>query len=132
MKKYLNYNFLIRLGIGIIFISHSLAAVFDPGEFVELLEGSFISSLLPMSPETFVSFIVSLNDGIVGLLLISGFASRYVAMWATLWLVGVMIVIGFSFEMVEHLGLILITMALILGDQFMKKEMMEEQPVNQI
>ena len=79
MNKFLNYNFLIRFGLGIIFITNALVAFFAPTEFIELIKNSFITNLLPISPGKFVLIVIGLNDSIVGLLLSSGFATRRVA-----------------------------------------------------
>ena len=117
MKKYLTYRSLIRYGLGTIFITHGLVALIAPTEFIELLENSFVSALLPIDPATFVKTVVMFNDTIVGLLLFSGFRLRLVASWATLWLVGVMIVIGNDLmEILEHIGLLFVSVALIIED----------------
>ena len=121
MNKYLTYNFLIRFGLGTIFIANALAALLAPAEFVELIKNSFVANILPISPETFVSVIVGLNDSMVGLLLISGFATRRVAIWATLWFIGVMAVIGSPFDVLEHLGLLIMSLTLVLGDRYLTK-----------
>lgn len=121
MNKFLTYNFLIRVGLGIIFIANALAAFLAPAEFVELIKNSFVANILPISPETFVRVIIPLNDSIVGLLLISGFATRRVAVWATVWLVGVMVVIRNPFDVLEHLGLLFMSVALVLGDKYLTK-----------
>ena len=121
MNKYLTYNFLIRFGLGIIFIANALIAFFAPTEFVELIENSFIVNLLPMRPELFVPIVIGINDSIVGLLLISGFATRRVALWATVWLVGVMVVIGEPFDVLEHSGLLFMSAALALGGKYLTK-----------
>ncbi len=116
MNKYLQHNFLIRLGLGIIFIANSLAAFFAPAEFSELVRSSFIANLLPVSPETFVGVVISFNDLIVGLLLIFGIATRRVAIWATLWLIAAMATIGIHLNALEDFGLLIMSVALALGD----------------
>ncbi len=121
MNKYLTYNFLIRLGLGIIFIANALVAFFAPAEFVELIKNSFVVNLLPISPEVFVPVVIGFNDSIVGLLLISGFATRRVAIWATLWLIGVIVVIGSPLDALEHSGLLFMSAALILSDKYLTK-----------
>lgn len=122
MKKHLNYNFLIRFGLGIIFIANALTAFFAPVEFIELIKNSFVVNFLPINPETFVSVIVGFNDTIVGLLLISGIAARRVAIWATIWLVGVIIVIRNPLAVLEHSGLLFMSVALILNDKYLVKK----------
>jgi len=121
MNKFLTYNFLIRFGLGVIFIANALTAFFDPSGFVEIIKNSFAINLLPIRPELFVPIVIGINDSIVGLLLIFGFANRRVALWATIWLIGVMIVIGNPFDILEHSGLLFMSAALILGDKYLNK-----------
>lgn len=121
MNKFINYNFLIRFGLGIIFIANALAAFFAPAEFIEVIENSFVANILPISPEVFVGIFIGFNDAIVGLLLISGFATRRVAIWATIWLVGVMITIGNPFDILEHIRLLFMSVALVFGDKYLTK-----------
>jgi uncharacterized membrane protein len=121
MKKYLTYNFLIRFGLGTVFIANALVAFFAPSEFVEIINGSFVANILPISPEVFVPIIIGLNDTIVGLLLISGFAQRRVAIWATIWLIGVMITIGNPLDILEHSEFLFMSITLILGDKYLTK-----------
>ena len=121
MNKFLTYNFLIRFGLGVIFIANALVAFFSPSEFVELIKSSFVANLLPISPESFVPIVIGINDSIVGLLLISGFATRRVALWATVWLVAVIIVIESPFDVLEHSGLLFMSIALVLGDKYLTK-----------
>ena len=121
MNKFINYNFLIRFGLGIIFIANALAAFFASAEFIEVIENSFVANILPISPEVFVGIFIGFNDAIVGLLIISGFATRRVAIWATIWLVGVMITIGNPFDILEHIGLLFMSVALVFGDKYLTK-----------
>ncbi len=123
MNTFISYNFLIRFGLGIIFLANALMAFFAPAEFIELIKNSFVVNVIPISPEAFVPVIIGLNDSIVGLLLISGFAARRVAVWATLWLVGVIVVIGIGspLDVLEHTGLLFMSLALILGDTYLTK-----------
>ncbi|MCL4358581.1 MAG: DoxX family membrane protein [Patescibacteria group bacterium] len=121
MNKYLNYNFLIRAGLGLIFIANALTAFFAPADFIEIIKSSFVANILPFNPAIFAHIIIGLNDSIVGLLLIVGIATRRVAVWATIWLIGVMIVIGNPLEIMEHSGLLLLSATLVLGDQYLNK-----------
>lgn len=68
-----------------------------------------------------MGIVIGLNDATVGLLLISGIVTRRVAVWATLWLVGVMVVTGSLFGVLEHFGLLFMSAALILGDTYLTK-----------
>ena len=121
MNKFLNYNFLIRFGLGIVFLANALVAFFAPSEFIELIKNSFVANILPISPEAFVPIVIGLNDSIVALLLITGISTRRIALWAILWLVGVMIVIGSPFDVLEHSGLLFMALALVLGEKYLTK-----------
>ncbi|MDP1689560.1 MAG: DoxX family membrane protein [bacterium] len=121
MNIFFNYNFLIRFGLGFIFLANALMAFFAPSEFIELIMNSFVSNLLPIRPEIFVPIVVGINDTVVGLLLISGIATRRVAIWAMIWLIGVMVIIGSPLDVLEHFGLLFMPLALILGDKYLTK-----------
>lgn len=121
MNRLLNYNFLIRFGLGIIFLANSLVAFFTPSEFIEMINNSFVAHLLPIRPEVFVPLVIGLNDGIVALLLFLGIATRRVGAWAFVWLIGVMIVIGTPLDVLEHSGLLFMALALVLGEKYLTK-----------
>lgn len=121
MKKFLNYHHIIRYGLGLIFIANALVAFFAPTEFVDIIKNSFLVNLLPLNPGVFVGIIVGLNDIVVGLLLIVGFATRRVAIWATIWLIGVMITIGSPFDVLEHVGILFMSIALAIDDKYLNK-----------
>jgi len=121
MKKLLNYHHIIRYGLGLIFIANALVAFFAPNDFIEIIKNSSIVNLLPVSPAIFVGIIIGFNDAIVGLLLIGGFATRRVAIWATIWLVGVMITIGSPFDILEHIGILFMSVALAIDDKYLNK-----------
>lgn len=114
MNKFLNQKFLVRLGLSIIFIVNALTAFFAPGDFVGIIKDSFIAGFLPVRPETFV-WVIGLNDSIVGLLLISGIATRRVAIWATAWLMGVTVIMTDPLDMLEHIGLLLVSFSLTIS-----------------
>jgi uncharacterized membrane protein YphA (DoxX/SURF4 family) len=121
MKKFLNYHHIIRYGLGLIFIANALVAFFAPAEFIEIIQNSFIINFLPVGPGVFVKIVIGINDAIVGLLLISGFATRRVAIWATIWLFGVMITIGSPFDVLEHVGILFMSVALVIDDKYLNK-----------
>lgn len=115
MKKYLTFPFLIRVGLACVFLENSLTAFLSPGEFQDLVSGSIIAGLLPVSVATFVTF-VGISDFTVAILLFSGWRTRYVARYATLWMLGVIVTIGvFSLDALEHLGFLAMTLALALS-----------------
>ncbi len=72
-----------------------------------------MAGLLPVSVASFVTFI-GINDFIVAALLSLGWQTSRVAMYASLWLVGVIVVIGVvSLDALEHLGFL--TMSVVLA-----------------
>ncbi|MBI4066023.1 hypothetical protein HY412_02445 [Candidatus Kaiserbacteria bacterium] len=115
--KLLMFPFVIRIGLALVFLANSLIAFLEPSEFQDLISGSFVENLLPVSVATFVSFI-GVNDLIVAVLLFIGWRTTYVARYATLWLVGVILVVGaFSIEALEHLGFLAMALALAMSER---------------
>ena len=114
MKKYLTYPYLIRIGLAAVFLANSLIAFFAPSEFIELIEKSFLTNLLPVSAYVFVLFI-GINDAAVALLLFLGISTSRAAVWATLWLFGVMLVRGEPLEILEETGFLFMAIALAIN-----------------
>ena len=107
---------LIRIGLALIFLAQSITAFSNPSDFSELLSGSLVSHLLPVSVEHFV-FFIGINDGIVALCLLFGFDLGLVTIWAGLWIVGVIITKGTSgayLEALESLGFLFMAVDLII------------------
>lgn len=113
MKKFLNYQFLVRIGLALAFLANSLTAFFAPSEFIELIEKSFVGNLLPISTGLFMA-IIGVNDLLVAVFLFSNKGVRRVAIWAALWIVGVMIVRGAPLDILEEAGFLFMAFALAL------------------
>ncbi len=114
MKKLLSHSFLLRLGLACAFLANSLTAFLSPDEFRDLVSGSFIAHLLPVSVAAFVVFI-GINDLIVAILLLIGWKVSRVAIWASLWIIGVIIVGGvMSFDALEHIAYLSLAVAIAL------------------
>lgn len=114
MKKLLNFSFLVRAGLVCAFLANSLTALLSPDEFRELVSGSFIGGILPVSAAAFVVFI-GINDLVVALLLFLGWRTSRVAIWAALWIIGVILVLGpISLDALEHLAFLLMAVALAM------------------
>lgn len=112
MKRYLEFPDIIRIGLALVFLANSLMAIFAPGEFQGLVSNSFLAGVLPMSIAAFVTFI-GISDFVVAVLLISGWRTSHIAVYASVWLVGVIFVIGaFSLDALEHLGFLAMAVAL--------------------
>ena len=112
MNRYLTFPFLIRAGLACVFLSQSITAFVAPAEFLDLVSNSFVAGLLPVSVATFVTFI-GFNDFAVAALLFSGWKTNRVATYASLWLLGVIVVIGVaSLDALEHLGFLAMSISL--------------------
>jgi hypothetical protein len=117
IKKLKTYSSLfLRIGLSCAFLSNSLQAFLAPAEFVNLLNSSFVIHLLPVSAVTFVHFI-GFSDGMVFLLLILGVYTEYVAVYAGLWLIGVMNTLGIHHYggILEHIAFFSIAVYLMLN-----------------
>ncbi|MES2315819.1 MAG: hypothetical protein V4486_03775 [Patescibacteria group bacterium] len=114
MKKLLSRGFVLRFGLACAFLASSIMAFTAPEEFSDLVSGSFLAKILPVSVAAFVMFI-GINDLVVALLLFVGWKTSKVAIWASIWLVGVILVIGvISLDALEHLAFLAIALALAL------------------
>lgn len=117
MKNYLASPFIIRIGLACVFLANSLMAFLEPSEFQDLVSNSFVASLLPVQVSTFVTFI-GFNDLAVALLFLLGWQTFRVAMYATLWLTGVIVVVGaFTLNGLEHLAFIAMTLTLAIPEK---------------
>ncbi len=109
-------SFILRIGLACAFLSNSLGAFFSPGDFIKLLDGSFMARLLPVSTPMFVHFI-AFSDGMVFLLLLLGVYTEYIAAYAGLWLIGVMMTLGIHHYggILEHIAFFSIAVYLALN-----------------
>ena len=105
---------LVRIGLGLIFLANAYIAFVTPDDFTKLIGESFLATLLPVSADLFVRFI-GVSDGLVALLLFIGKGQKYVAAYASLWLVGVMVTIGIKepADMIEHAGILSVALYLV-------------------
>ena len=109
-----NPRTLVRLGLALIFLANSLTAFFAPQEFRDLVESSFLSHILSVIPSATLVVLIGINDALVALLLILNVKQlKSVAIWACIWLVGVMAVVGEPLDVLEHLGIFLVAASLI-------------------
>lgn len=115
--KYSKYStYVIRIGLGLVFIANSYAAFVSPDEFNKLISESFIEGLLPVSLDLFVKFI-GVSDGVVAGLLLIGKGQKYVAAYASVWIMGVMAVIGTKepVDLLEHFAYLSMAIYLMLN-----------------
>ena len=114
MKKYLTYPFVVRIGLACVFLALSLTAFTAPDEATEIVSNSFWPQILPLDVSTMVN-LIGINDMIVAILLFIGWRTSRVAIWATIWIIGVIFMIGvFSLDALEHLAFLSIAIALAL------------------
>ena len=106
----------LRTGLACAFLANSLEAFFSPDDFVKLLNGSFMVHLLPVRVPLFVHFI-AFSDALVCLLLVLGVYTEDVAVYAGLWLIGVMMTFGIHDygDILEHLAFFSIAVYLMLN-----------------
>lgn len=121
MKKIFTYPVLIRMGLALVFFANALAAFFAPDEFKEIFEQSFIAGIVPI-PFAVMLTVIRINDTLVSLLLFSGIGARRVALWAALWIVGVIALRGISLGSVEELGFLAMALALVSDGGALNKQ----------
>lgn len=99
MFKPLDKDYLLRLGLALGFLANGLAGLLTPNEIKSIIEQSLIFgrivNLIPFFP-----FFIGLNDSLLCLLILFKVFPKIVAIWATLWITGVILVVlsSFSFE----------------------------------
>ena len=114
MKKYFTFPSIVRIGLACVFLANSLTAFLEPSEFQDLISGSFLAGLLPMSVATFVTCI-GFHDLLIAVLLFVGWRTSRVAAYASLWLTGVIVIIGVAtLDALEHLGFLSMSLALAM------------------
>ena len=104
---------LLRIGLALVFLANSLTAFLDPGEFIDLVSGSFLGQILPLTAEHFV-VLIGVNDALVALALFVGFDLSLITIWATLWILGVMTIKGVSLGTLEEAGFLFMAIDLIV------------------
>ena len=97
---------LFRLGLSSFFLLNSLTAWFSPDEFLELLQSNPLASSIA-DPQFWV-YIIGINDALLFLLILSGRWRKGIAIWAAIWIIGVvyMTISEGAMELIEHLGLL--------------------------
>lgn len=107
---------IIRIGLGIVFLANALTAIFEPTQFTELLDTSFIGGILPISAAALTK-LIALNDTIVAILLLTSHGGRRLYVWAALWIAGALAIIGKPLAMLEETGLLAMALALITAER---------------
>ncbi|GEM_PF-2503474 len=99
-------DFFFRFGLSIVFLLNSLTAWFSPDEFLELLKNNPLASAIA-NPQIWI-YIISINDALLFLLILSGRWRKTIAIWAALWMTAVIYVTlgGGITEFIEHIGVL--------------------------
>ena len=105
----------LRVGLACVFLANALTAWLSPDEFKGLIEGSFLTHLFPaISSSLFVTLIL-INDGLLSLIFLFNLKIIKPALiWASIYLVLVMLVIWEPLDGLEHLGFLAMSVALYL------------------
>lgn len=121
-QQYLNKTALlsplvfIRIGLGLVFLANALTAAFKPEEFIELLDASFVSDILPISAAALTK-LIAINDTIVAILLLTSRGGRRLYIWSALWIAGALAIIGKPLDILEETGLLAMAVALIVSER---------------
>ncbi len=111
MEKSHNREILfIRIGLAAVFLANALTALFNPGEFIELIEGSFVGIIIPA---TIALKIIIINDSLLAMFIL--FARKWhwqIFAWAMVWIVIVLLALGKPLAILEESGFLFMTLAL--------------------
>lgn len=105
---------IVRMGLGLVFLANALLAIFKPEEFIELLDASFVSGVLPISAAALTK-LIALNDAVVAILLLTGRGGRRLYLWAALWIAGALAIIGKPLDILGEVGTLAMAVALIIS-----------------
>jgi len=106
---------ILRIGLACVFLANALIAYFSPQEFKELIEGSFLVNLFPMISSSLLVTLILINDSLLALIFLFNLKFiKYALIWASIWLVTVILVIWEPIDALEHLGFLAMSIALFL------------------
>ena len=112
LSKYSKYApFMIRLGLGFVLIWFGIDAYLNPGVWSSLIP-NWILSISHLSAFTFM-YLNGALEIILGILLLIGLWTRLVASITILFLVGIIITLGYNDIAVRDFGLLLAAVSLI-------------------
>ncbi len=110
-----NSSTVLRIGLACAFLANALVALTAPDEFKELVGGSFLVNIFPaISSSVFVTLIL-INDSILTLIFLFNIKKfmRGALIWASVWIVLVMLVIWEPLDGIEHLAFLGMSLALL-------------------
>jgi len=101
---------LIRIGLSAVFFANALTAIFNPGEFTEFLEGSFLGTIIPSA---IALKLIIVNDSLLALLILLSRKWRWqIFAWAIAWITAALAVLGRPIEILEELAFLFMALAL--------------------
>ncbi|MGB3921796.1 MAG: hypothetical protein WBL19_00735 [Minisyncoccia bacterium] len=101
---------LIQIGLAAVFLANSLTAIFNPEEFIEIIESSFVGVLIPSGISL---IIIAVNDGLMTLLILFSRKWRqFILGWAIIWIAVVLIATSKPLEILEELAFLFMALAL--------------------
>ncbi len=109
----------IRIGLAAVFLANALTAIFNSGEFTELLEGSFVGAIIPAA---IALKLIIVNDSLLAvLILLSRKWHWQIFAWAMVWIMIVLVVLGKPIEILEESGFLFMALALFFHARKMRK-----------
>ncbi|OYV26227.1 MAG: hypothetical protein B7W98_03270 [Parcubacteria group bacterium 20-58-5] len=112
---------IIRIGLAFAFLANSLTAFISPQDFLDLINPSFLSVILPFNA-TLLVILIGVNDALVAILLFSGGKrARVIEWWAIIWLIGVLAVKvtgGSYLDALEEVAFVAMGLALVMQGRF--------------
>lgn len=101
------------MGLISVFLADGLRAFLDPQSFIDLLNTSFVTQILPISTSVFL-LLIGVNNLVMAVLMALNRYPKYVFGWATVWMVLVLIVIAEPLSVLERLGFFAMSLTLLL------------------
>ena len=107
---------ILRIGLAVVFISNALMPFLASDDYADLVHNSFLGNILPVNTQTMGIF-TAVNDILVACFLVIGKGIRYVAAYASAWIIGVMCVFGSQhyLDVLEHVGFLSIAVYLLIA-----------------
>ncbi len=113
LEKYKKYApAVVRYGVGIVFLLFGIDQLFKPQKWIAFTP-TFAQSLY-VNVNTFW-LINGMFDAIIGILLIIGLFTKIVAFFASVHLIGVIVILGYNDIAIRDFGLLLASIAVFLN-----------------